>query len=44
MSSLIDIQEPGDIVWTMDNGKLRSWEVQDDGTLIELDPVEAIRR
>jgi hypothetical protein len=43
MSSLIEIQEPGDFVWTMSGGRLLAWLVLDDGTLTEYDPIEALR-
>lgn len=44
MSSLVDIQEPGDIVWTMNHGVLRAWKVEPDGTLVEVNPATALLR
>jgi hypothetical protein len=44
MSQLVDIQEPGDIVWTMNRGTLRAWRVMDDGTLVEQDAAMVIVR
>jgi hypothetical protein len=38
VSQSITVQEPGDVVWTMDAGRLRAWLVLTDGTLSETDP------
>lgn len=42
MSNFIDIQEPGDIVYTMREGKLLAWKVQEDGTLVQVDTTDAL--
>lgn len=37
MSTLLDIQQPGDIVWTMSGmGIMKPFKVQPDGTLVEI--------
>jgi hypothetical protein len=44
VSALIELQEPGDIVWTMGgDGKVRAWVVHLDGHLNELPPEEVLR-
>ena len=44
MSALIDVMQPGDVVWTMNRGTLRAWVVCDDGTLVEADPAAELPR
>jgi hypothetical protein len=44
MPELIEIHDPGDIVYTLPQtgprrGALRAWQVQDDGAVIEVHPV-----
>lgn len=36
MSQLLDVQEPGDIVYTMRAGVMRAWKVTTDGDLQEI--------
>lgn len=44
MSVVRDIQEPGDVVYTVaETGKIRTFIVQSDGELVEISVLEALR-
>jgi hypothetical protein len=48
MVEMYEIQDPGDVVYTLPEvgehrGRLRAWQVQDDGTLTEMQPEERAR-
>lgn len=44
MPELIEVHDPGDVVYTLPltgthRGALRAWQVQEDGSIIEVHPV-----
>jgi hypothetical protein len=43
MAEWIELQQPGDVIYTMTAGRLRAWVVNVDGDLVEVDPAEVSR-
>lgn len=43
MSKIVEVYQPGEIIWTMAGGVLRAFRVQDDGTLMDMDSLEALQ-